>query len=751
MFEFLFKYPANVFARGRLVLLGSWPRTVLLALICLAALALAVAMWRRRSSLQQSFRGARAFVLWGLQSALLALLLLVLWQPAISVTALKPQENVVAVLVDDSRSMALKDGSETREEQAKNVLDSRLLRDLRSRFQVRLYRLGAGVERIADSKQLTASQPSTQIGWGLRQIADEAGTLPIGAVLLLSDGADNSGGVDLATMSELRRRRLPVNTIGFGSEQLSHDIEVDGLDLPPKTLEGSRLEAQVTIRQNGFGGRHAKLVLTSSGSTLASRDVVLRDTPEQVQTIEFQAGKSGARNIEARIDPLPGETNMENNRQMRVLSVDNTKHRILYVEGEPRWDYKFIRRAVEDDPALQVASMLRTTQNKVYRQGIANANELAEGFPSKEEDLFKYDGLMLGSVESGFFNVGQQNAIKDFVDRRGGGLLFLGGRASLADGGYNVPPFIELLPVSLPTRRNTFQRTFVAAELTDAGKKSLICRIENDPEKSVDHWEILPYLANYQDPGAPKPGATVLARVNVNGNRVPLLLTENYGRGRTAVFATGGAWRWRMQQPVGDTSEETFWRQLLRWTAGATPSQVVASTQNATLEDDGHMQLRAEVRDGSYQLASDADVSAHIVLPDGSAETVTLRPEPLTQGVYTADWNAPKSGSYVAEITARRGAQLLGKDVLPFRREDGVAENYHREQNKELLKQLAEQTGGQYYKPGDAKRIAGEISYSEAGVTSRELRDLWDMPAIFLAILLLKSTEWTLRRRWGVV
>ncbi len=751
MFEFLFKYPVNVFTRGRFVLLGSWPRAVLVVGIGVVAAALALAMWRRRGSLQPSFRGARAFVLWGLQSALLGLLLLVLWEPAISVTALKPQENVIAVLVDDSRSMALKDGSETREEQAKRVLDSQLLKDLRDRFQVRLYRLGAGVERIADSKQLSASQASTQIGRGLRQIADEAGTLPIGAVLLLSDGADNSGGVDLSTLSEIRRRRLPVNTIGFGSEQLSRDIEVDGLDLPPKTLEGSRLEAQVTIRQNGFGGKHARVVLSSGGSVLASRDVVLRDAAEQTQTVEFNAGRSGVKNVEARVDPLPGETNTENNRQTRVLSVDNTKRRILYVEGEPRWDYKFIRRAAEDDPAIQVVSMLRTTQNKIYRQGIANPNELAEGFPSKLEELFKYEGLVLGSVESGFFNVAQQEAIRDFADRRGGGLLFLGGRSALADGGYNVQPFTELLPVSLPARRNTFQRTFVAAELTDAGKKSLICRIEDDPQKSIDHWEILPYLANYQDPGTPKPGATVLARADVGGNRLPLLITENYGRGRTAVFATGGSWRWRMQQPVGDTSEETFWRQLLRWTAGGTPSAVVASTRNATLEDDGHMQLRAEVRDGSYQLAGDAQVSAHVVEPDGSAESVPLRPEPLTQGVYTADWNAPKAGSYVAEITARRGSQPLGKDVLSFRRQDGVAENYHREQNRELLQQLAQQTGGQYYKPGDAKRAAREIAFSEAGVTSRELRDLWDMPAVFLAVLLLKSTEWMLRRRWGVV
>src|SRR3954454_5067002 len=171
MFEFLFKYPVNVFSRGRFVLLGSWPRAILIAGICLAAFVLALAMWRRRDSLQQSFRGARAFVLWALQSALLGLLLLVLWQPAISVTALKPQENAIAVLVDDSRSMALKDGAESREEQAKRILDSQLLKDLRSRFQVRLYRLGAGAERIADSTRLSAGPPSTQIGRGLRQIA----------------------------------------------------------------------------------------------------------------------------------------------------------------------------------------------------------------------------------------------------------------------------------------------------------------------------------------------------------------------------------------------------------------------------------------------------------------------------------------------------------------------------------------------------------------------------------------------------
>ncbi|HZS55014.1 MAG TPA: glutamine amidotransferase [Bryobacteraceae bacterium] len=751
MFEFLFKYPAGVFSKGTFVLLGGWPRWILLMAIVAAAGVLGWIIWRKRGRLAPSLRGARLALLWGLQSALVGLLLLLLWEPAISVTALRPQQNIIAIVVDDSRSMALNDVGQTREQMAASLLNDGLIRNLSSKFQVRLYRLGAGVDRIQDTNQLKADQASTQIGRGLRQLADEAATLPIGGVVLLTDGADNSGGIDLDTLAELRRRRLPVNAIGIGREQLANDVELDGLDVPAKALAGSRLQAQVALRQNGFEGKRARLLLTADGSILASRDIVLNNSPEQIETVEFSAGKSGVKNVRARLEPLPGETNTQNNEMSQALSVDDAKRRILYVEGEPRWEYKFLRRAVEDDPALQVVSMLRTTQNKIYRQGIANPNELADGFPSKPEDLFNYQGIILGSVESAYFTTTQQQMIKDFVDRRGGGLLFLGGRWALADGGYNVPPFKELLPVTLPNKKNTFQRVFVAAELTDAGKKSLICRIEDDPEKSTQHWDVLPYLANYQDPGTPKPGAVVLARVDAGGNRLPLLVTENYGRGRTAVFATGGSWRWRMQQPVGDTSQETFWRQLLRYVVSATPTRVVATTPNARLEDDGHIQLRAEVRDTNYLPASDADVQASVIDPDGVAETVALRPEPLAQGIYSADWSAQKAGSYIAEVTAKRGTQKLGADVLTFRRENGVAENFHREQNRELLQKLAEETGGRYYKPTEVGRVPQEISYSEAGITAHETKDLWDMPVVFLAILILKGTEWLLRRKWGVV
>lgn len=751
MFEFFFKYPVSVFSKGTFVLLGSWPKWALFAAIAASAAVLGYMLWRKRAQLVPSIRGLRAVTIWALQALTLAVLLFVLWQPAISVTSLRPQQNIVAVVIDDSRSMSIADTGKPREEIAAGILNDGLLKRLRSRFQVRLYKMGAGLDRIQSPTEVHANQPATRLGVALRQIADESATLPIGAVVLLTDGSDNTGGIDLDTMNALEQRRLPVSAIGIGSTELKNDVELDGFSVPSKALPGSRLQARVTLRQAGFSGKRARLVISGGGAIRAQRDITLRSAPEQVESIEFNAGKNGVQELEARLDPLPGETNTENNELRQVLSIDTSKKRILYVEGEPRWEYKFLRRAVEDDPALQVVSMLRTTQNKIYRQGISNPNELADGFPSKAEDLFEYQALILGSVESAFFTPQQQEFIKEFVDRRGGGLLFLGGRWALSDGGYNVPPFTELLPVTLPQRKNTFRRDFVAAELTAAGRTSLICRIEDDAEKSTQHWEVLPYLANYQDPGTAKPGAVVLARVDAGGTRVPLLITENYGRGRTAVFATAGSWRWRMQQPVGDSSQETFWRQLLRWEAGATPGRVVATTPDARLEDNGKIQLRAEVRNKEYLPVSDAEVEASIIEPGGTSDSVLLTPDPLMQGVYSANWDAAKPGAYLAEITAKQGGQPLGRDVLTFRRENGFAENFHREQNRELLQKLAAETGGHYYTPRTARRLPDEIAYSEAGITAREIKDLWNMPAIFLLILLLKSSEWMLRRRWGVV
>jgi uncharacterized membrane protein len=751
MFEFLFKYPAAVFSRGQFVFLAPWPGWLLAVAVLLAAGAMAWHVSRHRGLLS----GARPVAVWLLETALVALLLFLVWHPAISIATLRPQQNVVAVLVDDSRSMSTPENSVTRLAQAEKLLHDGLLQNLEKKFQVRLYRFGENLERIQKLDQLSAAAPATRIGRSLEQALAEASTLPLGAVVLLSDGSDNSGGIDLETIARIRRARVPVHTIGFGRERLSRDIEISDVALPARAMADSRLSAEVTFRQFGCTREKARLVVREGDRLLASREIVLHgeQTP-QVESLMFNAGLAGPRTFQFAIEPLPGEENLKNNQLARLVNVTSAKARILYFDGEPRWEFKFIRRGVEDDRSLEIWSILRTTQNKIYVQpppGVASG-ELKDGFPSRIEDLFAFDGLIIGSTEVGYFTPQQQELMREFVDRRGGGALFLGGRTALADGGWAHSSLADLLPVRIPDAKDTFHRDPATAELTAAGRDSVICRLEEDSGRNAERWKKMPVLADYQQVGDAKPGALTLLEMSADGRRhLPLLVTQRYGLGRTAVFATGGSWRWQMMQPLADKTHEMFWQQLLRWLVTDTPGRVMASTPSPILSDESRVKLRVEARDSSFRPVPNATVEAHIVGPDGIAANISLTPQPLEAGVYMAEWSAGKPGSYMAELVARQGQQEMGRDVVMFRREDGVAENFRVTQNRELLEKLASETGGNYYPANRASRLAEDISYSDAGITTRETKDLWDMPVVFLAALALRASEWLLRRKWGVV
>lgn len=748
MFEFLFKYPSTVFAKGKLVLLAGWPVWLLALLSLIFAAGLGWWMWQSKPT----WNRIRSGMLWMLQAAAACTLLLMLWQPALSVSALKPQQNIVAVVVDNSSSMKRTDSDGTRLEAAKKLLDSGLLKDLEKRFQVRLYTIDQGLHRIAKTDAVTGDSPVSKLGDGLKQLTAESSGLPVGAVLLLSDGADSAGGIDRQTITDIRSQRIPVHTIGFGKEQLTKDLEIRNVDVPLRALSDARLSAVVRLRNRGYAGQKTRIEIREETKILASKDVTLgKDGQEQTESLLFSAGIAGARHLSVGLKLMDGEENQANNTMSRFVVVEGRKPRVLYIEGEPRWEFKFIRRAVEEDRSLQLVTMLRVTQNKILRQGGANAKELEAGFPSTAEELFQYDGLIIGSVDAGYFSLTQQELIRQFADRRGGGVLFLGGRSSLSDGGYDKTGMAEMMPVTLLAAKGTFERELAIPSVTPSGRDSMVLRLVEDPDKNVERWKTMPKLADFQATGKAKPGAVVLAEMSTPKGVFPLLAVQNYGRGRVAVFATSGSWRWQMTQPKEDTTHELFWQQLLRWVSSATQGQIVATTPNPLLADDGKLPIRVDVREKNYLPVADAEVTARVMGPQGVAAQVKLTPDPVLPGVYVGEWNAPVVGDYVAEVEAMRNGQKIGSDALLFRREDGVTENFYSEQNRELLEKLSEETGGRYWKPEDAKKLPTEISFSEAGVTTRETYDLWNMPFFFLLLLALRTSEWLLRRKWGAV
>jgi uncharacterized membrane protein len=762
MFEYLFKYPAPVFTKGRIVFLSAWPVWLLAVLIVIFSASLAVLTYRRISGTVPKLKSWRLWMLWMMQSAFVSLILLLLWQPAMTVAALNSQQNIIAVVVDTSRSMAIQDqDAKARETAAVDLLRSGLLADIEKRFQVRVYRLGKDLSRVEGISNLQPVETATHINSGLKQFVEDTADLPIGAVLLLSDGGQNrvemgEAGVAIETLQALRNRRLPVHTIGFGQTELKHDVEIENVSIAPSAMINSRLSAAMSFVQHGYGGQTAKITVRDGAKTVSSKEIKLVPNGVlQTEPLFFAAGSTaGAKELRFTVEPLAGEENLKNNEVVRPLLVSDKKRRILYVEGEPRWEFKFIRRAEDDDTTVQLVSMLRTSENKVYRQGIANPGELADGFPVRAEDLFGYSGIIIGSVDADYFSPLQRELLREYVDRRGGGLLFLGGRRSLSDGGWGTSSANELFPTFLPSGRNAFHRNSATVELTPEGADSPVTRLLDDPAKNVQRWKKLTYLADYQEAGSPKPGATVLAQMNAGRRKLPLLITENYGHGRTAILATGGTWRWQMSEALGDPSHDLFWQQLLRWLIADTPSAVSASVSEHTLIDEGNVRLTAQVRDPQFQPAANAHVAAHLIGPENTNTWVDFVPSQDSPGLYSATWSADKPGGYLAEVIAEaegKQKQEIGRDVLTFRREDGVAENFHTEQNRAFLEQLSSQTGGQYWKPDAIKDLPQNISYSEAGISVRSTNELWNMPIVFLLLLGLSVAEWLLRRRWGVV
>ena len=750
VFEFLFKHPPTVFRKGEFVLASGWPVWLLVLLI--AALAGGL-LWHLARS-QGWLDARRRRVVWALQGVSAALLLLMLWRPAVRIESLRPRQNVVAVLLDTSRSMALGEGGKSRLDQARTAMDDGVIDRLRQKFRVRLYGFSAGLSRVEsfDPEKLPPPGNATRVGDAVAAVLRESAALPLGAVVVLSDGSDNAGSLGRELMAEIRRHKVPVHTIGVGREKIPGDVELSDVIIAPRALPNSRLSAQLTLRHSGAEQRKTRVTVRDGSTILASKQItLLRGESFHNDWVDFHAGDAGIHNLAFSVEPMPDEEITGNNSLTRVVDVPPDRRKILYVEGEPRWEYKFMRRAVHKDGGVQLVTLLRTSPNKFYRQGVDVPEELEDGFPVKPEELFAYDALILGSVEAGFFTAQQQEMIREFVNRRGGTLLMLAGRNGLGDGGWGTSRVAEVLPVHLPRNNGaTFFRTPVSVELTPQGRGSLICRFDEDHAKNLAQWKEMPALADYQRVGKLKPAAVGLIQARADTKAVPILVQQSYGRGKSMVLATAGTWRWKMGLPQNDERHPTFWRQLFRAMVNS-PGTLTISGGRTLYADDPSVSLQVEARTRAYEPAAHATVTALLTPEFGDSMTLDLHPSTGKEGIYETEFVAARPGPYRIEVTARQGDQVIGSEVLHFRREDGVAEHFHPARNREILERLAEQTGGRHYALDEVDGLPEEVRFSQSGLTARETMDLWDMPVLFLLLLGLRGGEWLLRRRWGVI
>jgi len=758
--RFLFGHEQAVFTNGRFGF-DVRPGALLLILIFLLAAAFIYFIYLR-PRVRLPRRTTAALV--ALRATLLTVMILLLLRPVVVVSSAIPRSSYVALLVDDSLSMKLHDAANgaTRLDTVKQALlntgPNSFLSKLEQKFKTNLYGFSGALSRLKDANDLYGEGRTSDLSGALDETIKRSSGMPLSAIVLATDGAANVPSDITNTLRELRARDIAVFTVGVGDTAKPFDAELTRINMPRRVLVGSRVNIETFVGLSGYGATKVLLGVREDGRAIKTEEFNLRGNDTEAINLEITPTTPGVHRYTVEITPLDGEITVDNNKQDALVEVIQGPLRLLYVEGEPRWELGKIREALQlNEKNIVLVSLQRTGENKFYRQGIGNQVELSSGFPKTEEELFSYDGLVLGSVEAGFFSADQLRSIEAFVARRGGGLLALGGRLSFDGGKYKGTPLDDLLPLSLtggPVDDANSYAPVYKPLLTGAGQAHPITRLNDDRGANQKIWNDLPPVSISEALTNVKPGATVLLearKADGSGAHVPLLVQQRYGRGQTLALTAADTWRWRMRMDSKNNSHEIFWRQMLRYVVSGTPQQIEISTAKDVYSMDDTVNIVADVRDKKFNAVGDAHATARVTKPSGETVDVPLTFTTLNNAnIYTGEFKADELGQHRIELvgtSASLGQLNAQANVLVS---DLNREYYSAAQNSDLLKRIAADTGGKYYTPAQVKSLLDDLTYRQTPYSERVTKDLWDMPVNFVLLVGLLSAEWFLRKREGL-
>jgi uncharacterized membrane protein len=757
IFRLLFNYRPVVFQQGDFRLAPTSGSYVAAAVV--AAIVLVTVLTYRSARAKSGFR--HRLVLTVLRLAVLSLVLFCLFRPVLVVKAAVPQQNFLGILIDDSRSMQIADvNGQARSAFVKQNLtgpEATALKALSSRFVLRNFKFSASAQRLASPDDLTFGGAQTKLGTALDGARQELAGLPLAGLVVVTDGADTTDAELSEALLALKAANVPVFTVGLGRETLTKDVQIDRVSTPTAALKGTSLMVDALVTQTGYAGETVTLDVEDEGRIVGSQEFKLPiDGEPAAVRVRFTASDPGPRVFRFRISPRVGELVTQNNQRDALVDVYDRTEKILYFEGEPRPEQKFIHRAVDDDKNLQVVTLVRTADNKYYRLVLDNAEQLAGGFPKTRDELFAYRGLILGSIEAGAFTGDQLRMISEFVERRGGGLLMLGGARSFSEGGFAGTPVADALPVVLQRVARTIDNLpleRLKVKPTRVGEGYAVTQIAGTEAASLARWNELPTLTSVNTLHDLKPGASLLLTGTDERRRtVPVLAFQRYGRGKALAFAVQDSWQYQMNAsiPLEDMTHENLWRQLLRWVVDGVPGPVELHTTSERVEAGEPVTLTAEVVDKSFVELNDARVVATVKDPQGNTQEVPMQWTGERSGEYRATFTPPGDGLYTADVEASRQGKALGTSAIHVRAAPGDGEYFDATMHAARLKRIADETGGRFYTTDNVSGLPEDLKYAGRGVTTVEERDLWHMPIVLLAIVALMGGEWAYRRAVGM-
>ena len=710
--------------------------------------------------------GRFAYFLLALKYLAVFFIVLLFLDPVLSWQQKGKEKTGLCVLVDGSRSMGFPGSSgATRAENALQIINSSEFQELKKKFKVRYFQFSQGTLELSGQDLSLIKAPEgryTDISQAFNYIEEKFGRDKVSACVLISDGASNYGSDPVFAAQNLGVPVFAVGTGGAGSKVIARKVSIAGVQFNRRLMADNIAQIEVTVKSEGFQNQKADLELKDGQKTVYKKQVLLdMSKPVQNLTIQWIPQEIGSRQFKVIVSPQAGVAPAENGFSVYVASPHLT---LLYIEGTPRWEFKFLKRALEADRNIDLTCFLRMGKTK-FLQVDSAADQRKRPFPTTIDELSKYQIVIIGDVERNFLGDDFLANLSTCVSEGGQGVLFLGTKV-FGSGTFERSPIAQALPIVAGTPESSWITGDFYINLTKEGALHPIFNYLEDPEANRKFWSTLPVLSGCVPARAVKIGATVLA-VNPNvssPNIIPVLMAvQNFGKGKTAVWGADTTWKWKVNPSQFKGQEDAyqkFWGQVFRWLVRREPGTDAKPEIQISLDKDRFSSgepVRIMIQAPKIVSAEGApeaeqqqspQVQATLTTPDNEDINLTLKPVVMAEREWYSDYFPASPGSYKISAKGRAGNVTLEQREARFTVTEEDIEMAREGMDESMLTGIAAGSGGKYYTPETLASLPAEAAGGGASIVAQidvEKR-LHDMVYLFGFIGAI-SAEWLLRKK----
>jgi uncharacterized membrane protein len=666
-------------------------------------------------------------------------LFLVLSEPILTLAKKYTQKPVVALLVDVSRSMNLKGENISRKDELRSLLKDEVFGRLSSQAELRTFGFADSLIPLdIRGKYPDSLGNATAIGEAVKTAEDDLSQENLKGIVVLSDGTNNLGEDPVLVA---KSKSVPIYTSGIGEYVPPRDLSLDRVVFNDIAYVGDKLPVRAELSQTGYEEMKIPVTIEEKKKPLTQENVTLgKSGATQSVDLEIVPQEAGLHQYQISLPVLQDETVKENNQRTFSVKVLKSKIKTLLIAGNLDYEYSFLKRNLEKDKNVEL-------ENLVYGK---DHQPILGHFPSSEQELDGYDVLIL--LDPPKFILSQyKQQITDYVFQSGGSALLLLGPEFM-----NSRAFLEiasLLPFD-PTGKNlSYSSSNVNLELTEEGKLHPVTRLTENAEDNLKLWSDLPPFLGVVSLGSAAKDATVLAYFkdpNNSQNLLPAVTVRNYGKGKVMAVTVTPFWRWDfLLWGIGKDNRiyQTLWSNAIRWLVVREDMDLINIFTDRRIYQGGEkIDFQAKIFDLNYHKVKDASVVLY-VKPDSSADSMIVNLVPNERGDYVATIGALPPNHYTFRGEVTRDGERIGTKAGEFLVESYTLEDSDLKTNFDLLKRMAEVSGGKYYDKNQIGNLTNDLKLTEREEQKTKEIQLWNSPLLLAIFVLCLSVEWAIRKR----